>query len=33
MSKNKFIATFNPALPSIESLIRKHILYLYVDDV
>ena len=31
--KVKFITTFNPALPSIEGLIRKHIHYLYSDEV
>ena len=32
-SKVKFITTFNPALPSIEGLIRKHIRYLQSDEV
>ena len=32
-SKVKFITTFNPALPSIEGLIRKHIHYLYSGEV
>ena len=32
-SKVKFITTFNPALPSIEGLIRKHIYYLHSDEV
>ena len=31
--KVKFIVTFNPALPSIESLIRKHIHYLHSNEV
>ena len=31
--KVKFITTFNPALPSIEGLIRKHIHYLQSDEV
>ena len=29
----KFVATINPALPSIEDLIRKHIDYLHSDEV
>ena len=29
----KFIATFNPPLPNIERLIRKHIHYLHSDEV
>ena len=29
----KFITTFNPALPSIEGLIRKHIHYQHSDEV
>ena len=33
MSKVKFITTFNPALPSIEGLIKKHIHYIYSDEV
>ena len=33
VSKAKFIKTFNPALPSIEGLIRKHIHYLHSDEV
>ena len=33
VSKIKFIRTFNPALPSIEDLIRKHIQYLHSDEV
>ena len=33
MSKVKFIATFNPALPSIEGLIKKCIHYLHLDEV
>ena len=33
VSKVKFITTFNPALPSIEGLIRKHIHYLHSDEV
>ena len=32
-SKVKFIITFNPALPSIEGLNRKHIHYLHSDEV
>ena len=32
-SKFKFITTFNPALRSIEGLIRKHIDYLHSDKV
>ena len=31
LSKIKFITTFNPVLPSIEGLIRKHIHYLHSD--
>ena len=31
--KVKFITNFNPALPSIEGLIRKHIHYLHSDEV
>ena len=31
MSKVKFITTFNPALPSIDNLIKKHIHYLHSD--
>ena len=33
MSKVKFITTFDPSLPSIEGLIRKHIHYLHSDEV
>ena len=33
VSKVKFITTFNPDLPSIEGLIKKHIRYLYSDEV
>ena len=33
VSKVKFITTFNPALPSIEGLIKKHIHYLHSDEV
>ena len=33
VSKVKFIATFNPALPSIEGLIEKQIDYLHSDEV
>ena len=33
MSKVKFITTFNPALPSIEGVVRKHIDYLNSDVV
>ena len=33
VSKVKFIATFNPALPSIEVLFTKHIHYLRSDEV
>ena len=33
VSKVKFITTFNPAIPSIEGLIRKHIHYLHADEV
>ena len=33
VSKGKFISTFNPALPSIEGLIKKHIHYLHSDEV
>ena len=33
VSKVKFITTFNPALPSIEGFIRKHIHYLHSDEV
>ena len=33
MSKVKFITAFNPNLPSIEGLIRKHIHYLHSDEV
>ena len=33
VSKVKFITTFNPALPSTEGLIRKHIHYLHSDEV
>ena len=33
MIKVKFIINFNPALPSIEGLIRKHIHYLHSDEV
>ena len=33
VSKVKFIATFNPALPGIEGLIKKHIHYLHSDEV
>ena len=33
MSKVKFIRTFNPASPSIEGLIKKHIHYLQSDEV
>ena len=33
VSKVKFITTFNPALPSIEGLITKHIHYLHSDEV
>ena len=33
VSKVKFIANFNSALPSIESLIKKHIRYLHSDEV
>ena len=33
VSEVKFIATFNPALPSIEGLTRKHIHYLHSDEV
>ena len=29
----KFIETFNPALPNIERLIRKHIHYLHSGEV
>ena len=32
VSKVKFITTFNPDLPSIEGLIKKHIHYLYSDE-
>ena len=32
-SKVKLITTFNPALPSIKGLIRKHIHYLHSDEV
>ena len=31
--KVKFITTFNPAIPSIEGLIKKHIHYLHSDWV
>ena len=33
VNKVKFITTFNPALSSIEGLIRKHIHYLDSDEV
>ena len=33
MSKVKFITTFNPALSSIEGVVRKHIDYLNSDVV
>ena len=33
VNKVKFITIFNPALPSIKSLIRKHIHYLHSDEV
>ena len=33
VSKVKFITTFNLDLPSIECLIKKHIHYLYSDEV
>ena len=33
MGKVKFITTFNPDLPSIEGLIKKHIHYLHSDEV
>ena len=33
VNKVKFITTFNPALPSIEGLIRKHIHYLHSSEV
>ena len=33
VSKVKFITTFNPSLPSIEDLIRKHIQNLHSDEV
>ena len=33
MSKVKFITTFNPALPSIEGVVRKNIHYLNSDVV
>ena len=33
MSMIKFIETFNPALPNIERLIRKHIHYLHSGEV
>ena len=32
-SQVKFITTFDPALPSIEGLIKKHIHYLHSDEV
>ena len=33
MSKVEFITTFNPASPSIEGLVKKHIDYLHSDEV
>ena len=33
MSKVKFITIFNPALPSIEGLIKKDIHYLHSDEI
>ena len=33
MSKVKFVATFNPALPGVEGLIKKHVHYLDSDEV
>ena len=33
VTKVKFITTFNPALPSIEGLARKHIDYVHLDEV
>ena len=33
VSKVKFITTFNPALPSIEGLARKHIDYVHSNEV
>ena len=33
VNKVKFITTFNPALPSIEGLVRKQIYYLHSDEV
>ena len=33
VNKVKLITTFNPALPSIEGLIRKHIHYLNSGEV
>ena len=33
MSKVTLITAFNPALPGIEGLIRKHIHYLHSDEV
>ena len=33
VSKIKFITTFNPALPSIEGLISRHIHYLHSGEV
>ena len=32
-SQVKFITTFDPALPSTEGLIKKHIHYLHSDEV